>query len=227
MAEQMSFDLPTKPAHGRDDFFISPSNAQAVQILEDWPNWPHHKLALIGPKAAGKTHLAHVWASDIMASITPANRLADADIPTLCQTPAVIEDVHKIASDTAAQKALFHLHNLMQQNAAPLLLTADLPPARWDLGLPDLQSRMSATAITSLGAPDDALLAAVLAKLFTDRQIKVQPALITYLLKRMDRSLASAAGLVLRLDTAALNQGCAINLKLAARVLDNTPENTA
>ncbi len=196
-------------------------------MLEGWPNWPNHKLVLVGPKAAGKTHLAHVWASDIMASITPANQLANADIPTLCQTPAVIEDVREIATNTAAQKALFHLHNLMQQNATPLLLTADLPPARWGLSLPDLQSRMSATAITTLGAPDDALLAAVLVKLFTDRQIKVQPALITYLLKRMDRSLASAAGLVCRLDNAALSQGCAINLKLAARVLDNSPENTA
>lgn len=227
MAEQMTFDLPVKTAHGRDDFFISPTNALAVQMLEDWPKWPAGKLALIGPKGSGKTHLTHVWAADIGASVVAARDLANADIPALATTPIAVEDIRDITTHTAAQEALFHLHNLTQQTGTPLLLTADCPPNHWGLSLPDLQSRMSATSITTLPAPDDALLSAVLVKLFADRQIDVQPKLIAYLIKRMERSFDAAGTLVAALDQAALIERRPITQSIAARVLDNWANNAA
>ncbi len=227
MAEQMTFDLPVKTALGRDDFFVSPINALAVQMLENWSAWPNHKLALIGPKGAGKTHLVQVWASDTGATVLPARDLPDADIPALVDAPVAIEDIREIATDMAAQKALFHLHNLAQAQGTPLLLTADIAPNHWGLTLPDLQSRMTATTITTLPAPDDALLAAVLVKLFADRQITVQPDLIPYLLKRMERSFDAAGVLVEALDRAALSKGRAITRRLAADVLDNQPDSKA
>ncbi len=206
MAQQLTFDLPGKPAHGREDYFISPGNALAVEMLERWPNWPAQKMVLVGAKAAGKTHLAQVWATDIGASVTPARQLDQADLPRLAQAPAVIEDVPEIAGNGPAQNALFHLHNLMQAGGIPLLLTADCPPAQWNLSLADLQSRMAA-----------------LQKLFADRQIQVPPSTISYLLKRMDRSFAAASDLVDRLDQAALSRGGPISRKLAALVLDKAP----
>ena len=101
MAQQMTFDLPVKTALGREDFFISAANALAVEMLENWPKWPNHKLALIGPKGAGKTHLTQVWAADTGATVIPARTLADADIPTLRQAPVAVEDIRDIASNIA------------------------------------------------------------------------------------------------------------------------------
>lgn len=227
MAQQMTFDLPVKTAHGRDDFFISAANALAVKMLEDWPKWPDNKLALIGPVGSGKTHLTQVWAGDTGATVTSAQELAEADIPALASAPAAIEDIREIAANSAAQEALFHLHNLMRETGTPLLLTADRAPNHWALSLPDLQSRMSATTVTTLPAPDDALLSAVLIKLFADRQIEVQPKLIAYLIKRMERSFDAAGALVAALDKAALSQRRAISISIAAQVLDNWDENTA
>lgn len=227
MPQQMTFDLPVKTAHGRDDFFISPTNALAVQMLETWPKWPAGKLALVGPRGSGKTHLTYVWATDIGASVVAAHDLAAADIPTLAATPIAVENIRTIATNTAAQEALFHLHNLTQQTGTPLLLTADSPPNHWDLTLPDLQSRMSATSITTLPAPDDALLSAVLVKLFADRQIDVQPKLIAYLIKRMERSFDAAGTLVAALDQAALTERRPITQSIAATVLDNWGNTTA
>jgi len=226
MAEQMTFDLPVKTAQAREDFFISPTNALAVHMLEDWPKWPDNKLALIGPIGSGKTHLTQIWAADIGAVVTAAQDLTEADIPTLASTPVAVEDIRHIASNAPAQEALFHLHNLMRETGTPLLLTADRAPNHWGLTLPDLQSRMSATALTTLPAPDDALLSAVLAKLFNDRQIEVPPKLIAYLTKRMERSFDAAGALVAALDKAALSQRRAISLGIAAQVLDNWAENT-
>ena len=71
MAEQLSFDLPVRAALGREDFFVSPANAEAVAMVEGWQGWPSRKLVLTGPAGAGKTHLAHVWAGLAGAGSSP------------------------------------------------------------------------------------------------------------------------------------------------------------
>lgn len=233
MHRQLSFDLPVRAALGREDFFVAPANAMAVALIEGWRDWPGRKLVLEGPKGAGKTHLAHVWAQAAGARIVKARALAEADIPDLASGPVAVEDVPLIAGDTAAENALFHLHNLTLAEGHSLLLTADRPAAHWGLTLPDLASRMQGTQATRLEAPDDRLLTALLAKLFADRQLIPTPDTIPYLVTRMDRSFDSARQLVAALDAAALAQGRPINRKLAADVmelfiqpglLDNSPD---
>ncbi len=71
-----------------------------------------------------------------------------------------------------------------------------------------------------LEAPDDALLAAVLVKLFHDRQLAVGPDLVRYLVERMDRSFAAAEALVSALDRAGLARQRPITARLAAEVLN-------
>ncbi len=218
MSRQLSFDLPARTALGRDAFMVGPSNSVALAMIEGWRDWPQGKLVLLGPTGAGKTHLAHIWAEMTGARIV-AGGLADLDIAVLAVSPVVIEDAEAVAGDPEAETALFHLHNLMAAEAQPLLLTAAKPPAQWGLTLPDLASRMQAAAVAQLAAPDDAALAAVLAKLFADRQIAPAPDLIPYLVTRMDRSFATAQRLVDLLDRAALDAGRPVNRGLAKDVL--------
>ncbi|MDX1821321.1 MAG: chromosomal replication initiator DnaA [Paracoccaceae bacterium] len=220
MHRQLSFDLPVRAALGREDFFVAPANAMAVALIEGWRDWPGRKLVLEGPKGAGKTHLAHVWAQASGARIIPARDLRDADIPTLATCPVAVEDVPLIAGDTAAENALFHLHNLTLAEGHSLLMTADRPAAHWGLTLPDLASRMQGTQATRLDTPDDRLLTVVLAKLFADRQLIPTPDTIPYLVARMDRSFDTARQMVAALDAAALAQGRPINRKLAADVME-------
>lgn len=215
---QLAFDLAGKAAFAREDFFISPANAQALVAVDAWHTWPSGKMLIVGPTGAGKTHLAHLWAHAAGGIVIAGDDLAQADLTRLPQAVAVDD-----ADLVMAEEALFHLHNLVTQ-AGALLLTATTPPRDWGLRLPDLFSRMQATAITRLQAPDDALLAAVLVKLFTDRQIAVQPTLIAYLVMRMDRSLGAAQTLVATLDAHALAAGRPITRALAADVLDSQPD---
>jgi len=224
MAQQLSFDLPVRPALGREDFFVSPANAEAVAMIEGWQGWPSRKLILAGPAGAGKTHLTHVWAALSGARIIGGHDLPDADIPTLAQGPVAVEDAHLIAGDRAAEDALFHLHNLTLAEGYTLLITARTAPHLWGLTLPDLASRMQGTLLTELRAPDDALLSAVLMKLFADRQLSPSPDTIPYLARRIERSFDAARETVEALDRAALAQGRAITRSLAARVLDNPGE---
>ncbi len=225
MAEQLTFNLPTRVSRARGDFFVSEANALAVARLEAVETWPNGKLVLVGPKGSGKTHLAHVW-----AEAQGARGLAVADLPGLdvidVKDPLFVE-CDTVELDGAIAETLFHLHNHMAAAKLPLLLLAQHPPAQWDIALPDLKSRMEATDIVRIEAPDDALLAAVLLKQFADRQLQVQPAVISYLVTHMQRSFAEAEWLVDALDKAALAQGRAVTRPLAQSVLDNRPPQTA
>lgn len=221
MSEQLAFDLPVRAALGREDFFVAPANALAVAQMDDWRNWPQRKLVLVGPQGAGKTHLAHVWAEMTGARIIAASDLVSADIPQLALNGAVaVEDADGIAGTRAMEEALFHLHNLVLAEGGSLLLSAKTPPRQWPLMIPDLKSRLEATATATLEAPDDALLAALLVKLFDDRQVIISPRLIPYLVARMDRSFSAAQSMVAELDHRALETGRKISDKLAAELLD-------
>jgi chromosomal replication initiation ATPase DnaA len=220
MPEQLIFDLPPKTAFGREDFFVSPSNEVAVRLMENRQNWSLGKLILCGPKGSGKSHLAHIWAEEVGAIVVSANALAYERLETLAEQPVVVEDVQLLAGSDDGEAALFHLHNLMQQAQHPLLMTGVGTVGAWDIHLADLASRLSGSQIAQVTAPDDALLSVLLVKQFSDRQIIVSPALVSYIVARMDRSFAFAGELVAALDRASLAGKKPITKRLAGRVLD-------
>ncbi|WP_374290261.1 chromosomal replication initiator DnaA [Paenirhodobacter enshiensis] len=221
MTRQMILDLPVRQARGRDDFFVAPPNALALATLDDCAGWPSGRMLLIGPEGAGKSHLAAIWAETQDAPVLSAAALTDAEAPAVARHGAVvIEDAHRIATRPAAEEALFHLHNLMQAEGGRMLLTAASPPRDWGVHLPDLASRMAALASVRIGPPDDALLSAVLVKLFADRQTKVPRSLIPWLVGHMDRSFDAARRLVAALDARAVAEGRPLSRAMAAEVLD-------
>lgn len=220
MEEQLSFDLPALPALGREAFFVSPSNALALALLDQPGNWPNGKMALIGEPGSGKTHLTSVWAAQTGARVIAAADLPGSDIAALVQGPIAVEDIDTIAGQLEAETALFHLHNLAAAERHALLVSARLAPQQIAFALPDLASRLQAAQIATLEAPDDALLAAVLMKLFADRQINPAPGLVPFLVRRIDRSFAAAQALVEQLDRAALAEGKPMTRALASAVLN-------
>lgn len=222
MPRQLALDLPVRPALGRGDFFVSPANRLALAQVESDAAWPLGKLALAGPAGSGKTHLVHVWARDAGAQIVDASDLAGADLAALALAPRIaVEDADRIAGDLAAETALFHLHNLVSAAGGRLLVTGRSAPLHWRLALPDLESRLGAAAVAHIDAPDDALLAAILVKLFADRQLVVSPALVPWLVQRMERSTAAARDLVGAIDARALAETRPITRGLVAEVLDS------
>lgn len=219
MARQLSLDLPVRTVLGRDDFFVAPSNALALAMIESTPTWPVPQLTLSGPAGSGKTHLTHVWASLTGAPILAAADLPGADLPALAEGPVAVEDVPAIAQDRPALNSLFHLYNLATARRSPLLMTGRGAPRRWNLALPDAQSRIDAACHIDLEAPDDRLLAAVLAKLFADRQLVPPADVIAYILRHGERSFAAAAATVAQIDRRALEQGRKVSRALVAEVL--------
>ncbi len=217
MARQLAFDLPVRPALGREAFFVSPANQTALAAIDAWQGWPNRRHLLIGPEGAGKTHLTHVWAGLSGARILAGSALTRADVPALAALPALaLEDADRGTDETA----LFHLLNLAQAEGTALLLTATRRPADWGTALPDLASRLGALPVSRLDPPDDALLSAVLVKLFDDRQLTIAPDVVAYLTPRIERSFDAARRIVAALDSAALSEKRPVTIPLARTVLD-------
>lgn len=213
MPQQLAFDLPPQVAWGPNDFFVSLANAQAYAMVTNPAGWPEGKLALIGPKGSGKSHLSRVF-----RHFTDAQVFEAADLPTdLPRTAVVVENVDQLPN--AAEETLFHLHNHLRAARLPLLLTSTKPPIQWDIALPDLASRMQAAPTAQIDDPDDRLLMAVLMKHFSDRQLTPKPQLISYIANHIERSFSAAADIVAKLDAHALRTGEKINTTLAKQYL--------
>ncbi|UEM06571.1 DNA replication protein [Skermanella rosea] len=206
---------------GADDFLVAPSNEAAVAWLDLWPNWPAPALVIFGPAGCGKTHLAQVWRARTQAPRVEPGDLRIETLPKLlCEAAAVvIDNADKGTGDARTERALFHLYNLARETGGYLLLTSESAPAHWGIKLPDLRSRLMAAPAVAVGAPDDALLAAILVKLFADRQLRVGDDVIRFLVTHMERSFDAARRLVADLDAAALAARRRITVPLARRVL--------
>jgi chromosomal replication initiation ATPase DnaA len=222
---QMALDLPARPALGRTDFFVAEPNRLALAQVERWPTWPGGRIAVSGPAGSGKTHLAHVWAARSDARILPAADLAGLDpVAAAAGGSVAVEDADRLAdlpeaAARAGEEALFHLANRLAAAGGSLMVSGRSAPAHWRLRLPDLASRLAIAPVAALEPPDDALLGAVLVKLFADRGIGVGAGLIRYLLARMDRSFEAAEAVVARLDRAGLAGRRPVTVRLAAEVL--------
>jgi chromosomal replication initiation ATPase DnaA len=215
-AEQLALDFEHRSASGMADFLVAESNAEAVGWIDRWPEWPGPALALHGPAGSGKSHLACVFREKSGAGI--------ADAKTVIAGPGaadawVIDGVAAVLAE-AGEEALLHFYNTLVERRGSLLLVERDPPAHWHIKLADLRSRLNAAGAVGIGAPGDELLAAVLMKLFADRQLRVGKAVIYYALTRMERSFAAAGELVERLDRSALAERREITVPLARRVLD-------
>ncbi len=220
--KQLAFDLPLDPRFGREDFLVSPSNEVAYARVEGWPEWPDTILLVVGPKGSGKSHLASIWATSAHAWTIDAFEVSGERVPHLVSNGAlVVEDADRGERDEAA---LFHLLNLARERRASLLITCQTPPDLWGLRTPDLLSRLRLAPSVSLDAPDDALLKAVLVKLFVDRQLVVDTSVVDYIALRIERSLAKAAEVVTLLDREALSRGRRVSRAIAAEILGAAQE---
>jgi chromosomal replication initiation ATPase DnaA len=216
-ARQLPLDLATPAGLAREDLIVGPSNQAAVALIDRWPDWSAPVMVLAGPAGSGKSHMGTVWRESSGAIMLEAGRLGPEALEAASNGPVFIDDADEGALD---EQGLFHLINTVRGADTHLLMTARRFPVSWRVELSDLASRLKAAAVVEIGEPDDALLAAIIAKLFADRQVEVEPHVIEYIVRRMERSLATANAVVDRLDRLALERKSRISRALAGEVIN-------
>jgi chromosomal replication initiation ATPase DnaA len=213
---QLALALDHAESLAREDFLAGPSNAAALSLIERWPDWPARTLLLRGPEGSGKSHLAAIWARLAGARTISPRTLDGSEVPIALATGALVLD--NLAEGRFDAAALFHLLNLAREERAYVLITARTAPVTWRIELPDLASRLRALPVVALTAPDDALLRAVIVKLFADRQLAVDESLVGFLANRIERSFAAARAAVAALDREALRLKRPVNRGLAGEL---------
>lgn len=210
---QFTLAIGRAPSFAAADFRDAPSNAEASAWLRRVPDWPGGRLAVWGETGRGKTHLLHIWASQTGAKLRRGAELHG--LPDLPPNGIALDD----ADAAADEPALLHLLNAAGEARLPVLLAARTAPARWPVRLPDLASRLRATTAVEIGAPEDTLLRALLARLLADQQLRLPDPVQDWLVLRLPRSAAALRDAVVRLDAASLTQHRNITVPFATQVL--------
>jgi chromosomal replication initiation ATPase DnaA len=213
---QLTLELGHVPAQSQADFLVGEGNALAYGRIMAFPQWPDPITLLIGPPKSGKSHLSRIFADHSGAHLVSLHDL-EAMAKQGGRSPIILEDVDQRAFDEAG---LFHLLNQALRDQRPLLLTAREDVSKWPLTTADVRSRIRRAAVFTLEMTDDIQLSQMFVKLFGDRQIRVDPRIVAYLVARMERSSEEVVALSELLDRLALSKGSAITRSIAAEALE-------
>ncbi len=224
--QQIPLDLGSRQTLGRDDFHIGACNVAAVNLIDRWPDWPAPLMIISGPPASGKSHLAAVWREKAAAEIIRPEMLLSRTAEQIAEAGKhlVLDGLDPWLGDRQAETTLFHLYNIFWSEKRSILATMRMTPTQTQFAVPDLASRVRSSLTVPIQPPDDMLLASVLIKLFSDRQMQVANDVIQYILPRMERSFDAARTIVDRADQLALAQKRGISVPLLRHIMAEMQE---
>ena len=227
--EQLPLSLSHPTDFYSDDLVVTKSNKSAYELIERWPDWPMPVAVLVGPDGSGKTHFASVWADISKAQKIGPDQLDQAIIFIEKGIPVLVEDMDSVDVN---EVVFFHLINSVKEShvinpTTTLLITARKGPSNWNVKLDDLASRLRSVTLATLEQPDDELLNAVAFKLFSDRQITVDPSVVEFLVSRSERSLFALGKTVDQIDRLALQRKSKITKALVSEALAVRSESNA
>ena len=217
----MILEFEHRPALTGEDFLVTDCNAEAIDWIDQWPDWPEPVVSIYGPAGCGKTHLASVFSHISGATLLSESDLRGGIVPEPAEGSAwIIENVDKLL-DSQTQEPLLHLYNAVRECGGGLLLTGQTPASRWQTELKDLSSRLRSIPSIEIGPPDDRLMVALLVKLFADRQLRVDDKVLSFMISRMERSFEAARLLVSEVDRVSLAEGRKISRTLVSKILSS------
>jgi len=216
MNDQLILKFPSHQAYKKEDFYVSPSNQEAYDFINSWPRWIKRTVNIFGPSGSGKSHLVSILKSKTSCLQIETKNLSDEIfIKSKTKEALIIENL----DEKVSEKLLFSLWNITLQDNKYLLITSKKPINSFKFKLRDLMSRVISSLIIGINLPSDDLISVILAKNFSDKQIKVEKKHIDYIIKRIDRSYEKISQFILTLDKYSLKKGSPIDLKLIKEVL--------
>ena len=216
MTDQLILKFPTNNVYLKEDFYVSPSNREAYEFISSWPRWIKRIANIFGPPGSGKTHLTSILKNKTSSLKIESDELNDKIFFEFkIKEALIIENLN----ENVSENLLFSLWNVALQDNKYLLITSTKPISAYKFKLTDLKSRASSSMIMGINLPSDDLISVILAKNFSDKQIKVEKKHIDYIIKRIDRSYEKISQFISILDKYSLKKGNPFSLKLIKEVL--------
>jgi len=216
MNDQLILKFPPNTVYLQEDFYVSSGNKEAYDFISSWPKWYKRIVNVFGPNGSGKTHIASILKNKTSVLESQSTELNDKIFSKYKTKEAlIIENLN----ESVSEKILFSIWNTALQDNKYLLITSYKPISSYNFVLPDLKSRVNSCISIGIKLPNDDLIGVILAKNFSDKQIKVEKKQIDYIIKRIDRSYENISKFISILDKYSLKKGNPINLKLIKEVL--------
>jgi hypothetical protein len=190
--KQIALPLDTLRSGGPDSLIVTESNADVVAALGASEGWPGHCAILVGPPRSGKSLMARYFAGRGGEAIDDAEALGD--------------------------EALFHRWNAALSDDRAILFVSGKLPAEWNVALPDLRSRLGASQLIEIAAPDEELINQLILKHLRDRGTSIGPEALAFTVRRIERSHAAIEKFARDVNRLALAEGSAISLALVRKL---------
>ena len=216
MSDQLILKFPEHRAYKKEDFYVSPSNQEAYDFINNWPKWIKRIVNIFGPSGSGKSHLSSILKTKTKCLEILANELNE-NIIFEFKTKEVL--IIENFNEKIPEELLFSLWNIALQDNKYFLINSIKPINSYKFKLSDLTSRIKSSLIIGIKLPSDDLISAIIVKNFSDKQITVEEKHIEYIIKRIDRSYEKISQFILTLDRYSLKKGSPFGLKLIKEVL--------
>jgi chromosomal replication initiation ATPase DnaA len=213
---QLMFNFDYEKNFKYDDFYVSKSNANIFNLLNDWPRWEKNFLNIIGDRYSGKTHLINIFIKKFKGIKLNAKSLCNEDLNKIrIYENVILEDL----DEKVEEKLVYSLFNIIDLNNKFIIVTSYKPIVDINFSLIDLQSRTKNFLLQKIEKPDDDLMFALILKNLSDRQILINKKLIEFIIKRTDRSYDKIFNFIYKVDELSLKKGKPIDFKLIKEVL--------
>jgi chromosomal replication initiation ATPase DnaA len=199
-----------------DDFYVSKSNKNIFDLLNNWPRWEKNFLNIIGDKCSGKTHLVNIFIKKFKGIKLNAKLLSNEDLSKIkIHENIILEDL----DEKVDEKLIYTLFNIIDLNNKFIIVTSYIPIVEINFSLIDLRSRTNNFLLQKIEKPDDDLMFALILKNLSDRQILIDKKLIDFIIKRIDRSYDKIFNFIYKVDELSLKKKKPIDFKLIKEVL--------
>ena len=220
-SKQLYFEMPNKTALGIEDYIVTDSNSFAFDLIIKMVKGEINFGLISGPPYSGKTHLSKILIKN--ASNYKALYI-DRDYQNILDKfesldILILENIDKVKYDKSEQD-LFHIINLVKESNKKLLMTSRKSISEIDLSLEDLKSRLNSIIEAKIKEPDDQLMKLILIKIFNDKQLKINPNVIDFLMSRLVRSYESINLFIEKIDKFSLERGKNITIPLINDLLN-------
>ena len=214
-SKQLYFEMPNKSALGIEDYMITDSNNFAFDLIVKMVKGEINFGLISGPPYSGKTHLSKILVKN---TINYKALYIDRDYQNILDKfessdILILENIDKVKYDKSEQD-LCHIINLVKESNKKLLMTSRKSISEIDLSLEDLKSRLNSILEAKIKEPDDQLMKLLLIKIFNDKQLKINPNIIDFLVSRLERSYESINLFIEKIDKFSLEKGKKITIPL-------------
>ena len=217
MNNQLILKFPNQKAYKKEDFYVSPSNQEAYDFINSWPKWIKRIVNIYGPSGSGKSHLTSILKNKTsFLEIDSRNLNEEIYLKFKTKEALIIENL----DEKISEKVLFSIWNIALQDNKYLIINSINPITSYKFKLNDLVSRVNSCLSIGITLPSDDLISVILAKNFSDNQIKVEKKHIDYIIKRIDRSYGKIFEFIYKIDEISLKKKRSINLKIIKEVLE-------